>query len=106
MRYPIVVTPAAEEDLRSIYRYIRARAPKAAREWLKGARRAIKTLARFPERLHLAPEASAFSEPIRELLYGRGNRGTYRILFALLEDKVFVLHVRHGSRLPLEPEDK
>lgn len=53
----------------------------------------------------MAPESASFEEPIRELLYGSGNRGTYRILFVVLDGTVFVLHVRHGSMLPLESND-
>jgi hypothetical protein len=53
----------------------------------------------------LAPESESFEEPIREILYGRGNRGTHRILFVILAKTVFVLHVRHGSMQTLEPEE-
>jgi len=67
---------------------------------VKGARKAIKTLADLPERGHTAPEAASFNEPILELLYGKGNRGTCRILYTVLDGEVFVLHVRHGSRYP------
>ncbi len=52
----------------------------------------------------MAPESTTFPERLRELLYGRGNRGTYRIIFVIIDLSVFVLHVRHGSRLPLNPE--
>jgi len=45
------VTPAAESELRAAYRYIRNRAPVAARDWIRGARRAAKTLARRPDPL-------------------------------------------------------
>jgi plasmid stabilization system protein ParE len=100
----VVVTPNAEDELRATYRYIRDRAPDAAREWVKGARRKIKSLARNPERAPLAPESVSFENPIRELFYGSGNRGTYRILFTVLGQQVYVLHVRHGSMLPVEPD--
>jgi plasmid stabilization system protein ParE len=56
-----------------------------------------------PERAGLAPEGYSFYEPIRELFFGRGNRGTYRILIAVLAKTIFVLHVRHGSMQALEP---
>ena len=95
MRYAVIVTPDAESDLRKIHRYIRKQAPLAARAWLKGVRRAMKTLAEAPERVHMAPEAGSFDKPIRELLYGKRNRGTYRILFTVLDGNAFVLHVRH-----------
>jgi plasmid stabilization system protein ParE len=100
LKYRVVVTPEAKSDLRRIYLYIRKRgAPQAARLWAAGARKRIKTLQRNPERTPLALEGSSFKEPIRELLYGSGNRGTYRILFAIIGNSVCVLHVRHGSML-------
>ena len=105
MKYRVVITPDAEADLRKIHRYIRQHgAPQAGRAWLSGARKKIKTLAEYPERAHFAPESSSFDEPVRELLYGSGNRGIYRILFVVLDKSVFILHVRHGSMLPLKPE--
>ena len=106
MTFRVVITPEAEDDLRAAARYIRqSGAPEAARVWLAGARKRIQSLATSPERAHAAPESVSFAEPIRELIYGSGNRGVYRILFAIFDDTVFVLHVRHGSMLPLVPEE-
>jgi plasmid stabilization system protein ParE len=105
VRHRVIITPDAESDLRKAASYIRRDNPRAARAWLKDARQRIKTLAQYPERCPLAPESTSFSEPIRVLFYGRGNRGTYRILFVLLEPLVFVLHVRHGAMQPLNPDD-
>ena len=102
MKFRVVITPEAEQDLRAAFRYIRAQSADAAREWLKGARQAIRSLSQNPERASVAPENSAFDETILQLFYGKGNRGTYRVLFTILGRKVFVLHVRHGSMLPLK----
>jgi len=104
MRYRVVMTPEAEGDLRATARYIRLDNPRAATAWLKGARQCIKSLAQHPERCPLAPETTSFVEPIRELLYGHGNRGTYRILYTVLGKTVFVLHVRHGAMQPWKPD--
>lgn len=101
MIYRVIVTPAAEGDLRTAYRYIRSKAPLAARDWIRRARQTAKSLARHPERCPLAPESASFSLLIRELLFGSGNRGTYRFLFVVLDQSVYILHVRHGSMLPL-----
>ncbi len=104
MKYRVIIVPQAENDLKQVVRYIRRQgAAQAAREWLAAARKKIKTLTDHPERALLAPESSSFHEPIREWLHGSGNRGTYRILFVILNSSVFVLRVRHESRLPLEP---
>ena len=105
MRYRVIITPAAESDPRSAASYLRRDNPRAARSWLKSARQRIKTLAQYPARCSLAPETTSFSEPIRELFHGHGNRGTYRILFVVLDNAVFVLHIRHGAMLPLKPDD-
>jgi len=94
MRCRVIITPEAEADLRNAGGYIRMYNPRAARAWLKGARQRIKTLAQHPERCPLASETASFVEPIHELFYGHGNRGTYRILF-----------VRHGAMQPLRPDD-
>lgn len=105
MTFRVVTTPEAQEGLRDIYRFIRRDSPESARRWAKGARRAIRRLSRFPARCPVAPEGFEFEGPIRELLYGSGNRGTYRILFTIIDKTVFVLHVRHGSMQPLLTED-
>jgi len=101
MTYHVIITPEAENDLRTAYRYIRSHAPDAARDCIRRARRSARTLARHPERCPLAPESASFGEPIRELFFGSGNRGTYRLLFVVLDKSVYILHVRHGSMLPL-----
>jgi plasmid stabilization system protein ParE len=103
MTHRVIVTPAAESDLRTAYRFIRNQAPRAARDWILRARQAATTLARHPERCPMAPESASFNQPIRELFFGSGNRGTYRFLFVVTaeEKSVYILHVRHGSMLPL-----
>lgn|SRR5665213_2056062 len=98
MKFRVVVTPNAERDLRQSYAFIRTDSRAAASRWLRAARKAMHSLGRNPLRCPLAPESGAFDEPIRELLYGRGNRGTYRVLFVVEQTTVYILHVRHGSR--------
>jgi plasmid stabilization system protein ParE len=106
MTYRVVITIEAETDLRAAYRYIRSYAPDAARNWIRRARQSARSLARRPGRCPLAPESASFDQPIRELLFGTGNRGTYRFLFVLIDRLVYVVHVRHGSVLPLSPPDE
>ncbi len=103
MNYRVVVTPAAESELRAAYRFIRSQAPRAASDWIRRARQTLKSLTRHPERCPMAPESVSFDQPIRELLFGSGNRGTYRFLFVVFDEEksVYILHVRHGSMLPL-----
>jgi plasmid stabilization system protein ParE len=105
MVYRVIVTPDAQTDLKHSAAYIRRDSRSAADRWLKQMRARIRTLSRYPERCPLAPESETFGEPVRELLCGSGNRGTYRVIFVVIDNIVYVSHVRHGSMLPLTPED-
>jgi len=105
MTYLVVLTPRAKHNLRTIHKCIYEYAAHAADDWLDRAERAVNSLAHHPERCPLAPESLSFGKPIRQLLFGSGNRGTYRFLFVVLDQSVYVLHVRHGSMLPLSPGD-
>ena len=97
--------PEAKRDLRQAAAYIRQDSPAAARRWYQQMNTRIKTLAGNPQRCALALESGLFDEPIHELLCGTGNRGTYRVLFAIIANTVNVLYVRHGSMLPIAPKN-
>ena len=102
MRYRVVLASEAEADVRGIYRFIRSRgAPVTARTWSAGIRKKIKSLSANPERAALAPESTSLDDPVREVFYGHGNRGTYRILFFIEGKVVQVLRFLHGSMMPL-----
>jgi plasmid stabilization system protein ParE len=105
MQYRVIMSPEAKADLKGAHRYIRDRAPQAAKDWLRDVRSSIRTLSRFPERCPMAPESTFLQRPIRQLFFGKGSRGTYRILFTVTEKSVNVIHVRHGSMLPLGTEE-
>jgi plasmid stabilization system protein ParE len=87
MTYRVIVTPAAENDLRTTSRFIRNHAPCAAHDWILRARQAAKTLTHHPERCPMAPESAALDRPIRQLFFGSGNRGTYRLLFVVFAEE-------------------
>lgn len=105
MVYRVISSADAERDLRRAAAYIRRDSPAAARKWLAQIRAQIQTLTRQPERCPISLHAEALRGPIRELQFGRGNRGTYRVLFGIVDDFVIVFRVRHGSMLPMTPEE-
>lgn len=96
MTRTVVLTPSAEADLDAILAYIALDNPTAARRFVATLRRKITTLATFPERCARAPEDGLDGMEIRQLLYSR-----YRILFTIAPDRVTILQIRHGARLPM-----
>jgi hypothetical protein len=68
--------------------------------WLNGIKQASESLSRNPERCPLAPESKEIESDIRQLLYGK-----YRMLFIIRDHMVYLLHIRHGARQPLQGAD-
>lgn len=99
MAYRIEVSDTADAEADAAYFWLLGRSPEVAGRWYEGLLRAYRSLADFPGRCPLAPEASRFPDvEVRQLLYGRGS-SAYRILYCILEpDTVRILHVRPGAQ--------
>lgn len=85
----------AKNNLRKHHQNLRSRNPGPAYpdQWYYGVRAAIRDLAASAQQCGLAYEDRFFAEPIRQQLFH-----SYKILFAIREDTVHVLHVRHQAQ--------
>ena len=102
MAFRVEITEDAERDGEAILGWlISQHTGETGLRWFEGLQEAIQSLSELPRRCPLAPENRNFSFEVRHLLYGRGPH-TYRILFTIERDVVFVLHIRHGRRQPLK----
>lgn len=61
-----------------------------------GLEAAIESLADVPTRCPLAADAGTSGTGVRQLLFG-----SYRVLFVIRANSVYVVHVRHAARKPL-----
>ncbi len=104
MAFQVRLTQTAKAEIDTAYSWLRERNPVYADKWFRELMDTIATLQEKPLRCALAPENDALAEEIRQLIYGK-SRNKYRILFAIREDTVFVLHVRHSSQAPLIGEE-
>jgi plasmid stabilization system protein ParE len=102
MNYRVELMATAKAEAEEAYLWIHKQSPTRAVKWYNGLIDAIESLEFSPHRCPLAPEAPAFRQEIRQLLYGKRG-GVYRILFEIRGDVVYVLHIRHGARKFLEP---
>lgn len=98
-RYRVEVTEPAYLEIEETENWIASDSPVAAERWAAGLLEALRSLDTMPARCPLAPESQDHAEEIRQLIYGR-----YRALFTIRPDRVVILHVRHGARLPLREE--
>lgn len=101
MNYQVKVMPIAAADMADQVAFISLDSHAAAANWVDGCEDAINSLEFMPQRCRLAPEAEAFDREIRQLIYH-----SPRILFDVLGNKVRILRVVHGARLPLTPDEE
>ena len=93
MQYQIIITPSAKADIFETNTWFLENHPNLAEKWLWGISQAVASLSKFPERCVVSFESEAFDVVVRQLIYGKKPH-TYRILFSIQDEKVYVLRVR------------
>ncbi|MBC7926968.1 MAG: type II toxin-antitoxin system RelE/ParE family toxin [Bryobacteraceae bacterium] len=103
MNFRIEISPRAERDGEEISEWLLMHhAGETGLQWLAGMSREIASLETFPKRCALAPESRYFVFEVRQLLYGRKPH-SYRILFTIEADVVYILHIRRPGQQLIPP---
>ena len=103
MQYQIIITPSAKADIFETNTWFLENYPDLAEKWLWGISQAVTSLSKFPERCTISPESKAFDIIVHQLVYGKKPH-TYRILFSIQEEKVYILRVRSTKQQSLLDE--
>jgi plasmid stabilization system protein ParE len=107
MSFQIEILPQALTDIENAFRWIADNIGSTVAEvWYEHLLESIRSLESFPKRCAIAPEAKEFPQEIRQLWVDKAR--SYRVLFFVEGDCVFIIHVRHSSRafLTQDPEDR
>lgn len=81
------------------------RSENQAHRWYNGIVRALADLGAQPEGFPIAAEDPLFPYELRQMNYGLSARPTHRAVFAIRNDTVVVLRIRHLAQGQLTPED-
>ncbi len=100
MHYRVELSARAEADGKEAYDYIREHGPANPDNWKAGLEEKLASLESIPERFGLAPESRFANVEIRQTFYA-----SFRILFTIREQSVFIVTIRHGARQFLRPAD-
>ena len=106
MSLTVRYTDQANADLfRNAHWWARNHSLDEALAWECAIEQQILTLHEMPERHGLAPENEDFPYEIRQKLVGSGPRPSYRAVFTIHENAVYVLTIRRGSQDALTPDE-
>jgi plasmid stabilization system protein ParE len=105
MSYRVEPTARAEADLERLYDSLAEMDPDVAVRWYDAFLRATERLRQNPFTCGLAFENDEFDEELHHLLFGTRRGKTYRALFVVRDDVVFILCVRAPGQKPVRPED-
>ena len=98
MKYRVRLTDKAERDVVDVLAWFREQsAVEAGGRWFAQLMAHIDKLETMPERCGLAAESEGLDREIRELHLGR-RRATYRLLFEIRGQVVYILRVWHSAR--------
>ncbi len=92
--FKVEITPTAEADIASVWEYIAGDNANSATSFIIRLDEQVATLEQFPERCASIPENELLGTHYRHLLFGN-----YRTIFIIIEQRVIIMRVLHGSRL-------
>ena len=98
MAFRVEITEAAQAEADEILNWLAVNhAGDAGLSWFRALSDSIASLSTNPHRCGASLLSSLSKVATRQLYYGRGAH-TYRILFTISGDTVYILHIRHGRR--------
>lgn len=104
--FSVVILPKAEEDIeRNARWWAENHDVDQAVKWFFAVRDQILSLKQQPESHGLSAENFDFPYDIRDKLIGLGARPSYRAVFTIRDETVYVLAVLRSSQDVLHPDD-
>jgi plasmid stabilization system protein ParE len=106
VKYRLTILPQAKADVRrNAEWWAQHHSPEQAARWLDSIQTQLESIVDFPESHSLSAENDEFPYEIRDKLLGLGSRPSYRAVFTIKDDTVFVLTVRRSAQDVLRPSD-
>jgi plasmid stabilization system protein ParE len=99
MPFRVILLPRAEADIEANAQWWATHhSIEQAAHWFEAIHDQLKSLEQFPARNGLSAENDDFPYEIRDKLLGSGPRPSYRGVFTIKDDTVYVLTVRRSAQ--------
>lgn len=106
MTFRVILLDQAEADIEAnAHWWATHHSVEQAAHWFDAVYEQLKSLEHFPKSNGLSAENDEFPYEIRDKLLGLGSRRSYRAVFTIKDDTVYVLAVRRSAQDVLRPSD-
>lgn len=105
MSFTVRILPRAEEDATALFIWISERSTDGAHAWLKAFELVVSQLEENPYAFGLAPESGLRDFELRQFLFRTRRGRTYRGVFTIQLNSIYVLRVRGPGQAPLTEFD-
>lgn len=105
MSFQVELTSRAERDLDQILGFLVSHSKRGASTWLRRWDEVVEQLTNTPENCGVAPENDDHEEEIRHVLFKTRRGKTYRALFIIRTNTVFILHIRGPGQDLVDSDD-
>jgi plasmid stabilization system protein ParE len=104
--FSVTILPRAEADIeRNARWWAEHHDADQAVKWFFAVREQVLSLKHMPKSNGLSAENAGFPYEIRDKLIGLGSRRSYRAIFTIRDDEVFVLAMLRSAQDSLSPSD-
>jgi plasmid stabilization system protein ParE len=104
--FKVIILPQAEADIEANAQWwANHHSSEQALHWLDAIHEQLKSLSLFPESNGLSAENGEFPHEIRDKLLGLGSKPSYRAVFTIVANVVYVLTVRRGAQDSIREAD-
>ncbi len=105
MTYVVAILPRAEGDFRNIFDHIEARSPSGANRWREAFERMLVRLQSHPLACGHARENDDVDVELRQSLFSTRSGLTYRVVFFVDGETVYVARIRGPGQRPLDKSE-
>jgi plasmid stabilization system protein ParE len=106
MSFKVHELPRAQADKRQIFVWLFERSPQGAQAWLDAYDQLVDTIETSADSFGEAAENDSCPEVDVKQAFFKTRRGrTYRMLFLIDEESVYVLRVRGPGQAPVDPQE-
>ena len=105
MGYAVHVLPRAHDDVLHIAAWISERSLQGAEAWVAAFENLLVRLRERPRACGSAPEAIAVGRDLRQAMFRTRQGNTYRAVFLIEGDAVYLLRVRGSGQPPLAVDE-